>query len=79
MNKTDYSELDKILQSLLQINGSLRRLDLTTEEMYITLPKLDWMYIVKAAEQNKNSKFYKFYKKLDDSCFEVGGVKVKWK
>ena len=37
----ELNELNKILQSLLQINGSLRRLNTETDEMSIVLPKLD--------------------------------------
>ena len=31
-------EMDSILQSLLQINGSFRKLDIETDEIYITIP-----------------------------------------
>lgn len=71
-------ELDSILQSLLQINGSLRRLDIDTEEVYITIPKIDWLYIVRLSEQNKNGKFFKFYsKEADQDYFKLGNIKVK--
>lgn len=71
-------ELDSILQSLLQINGSLRRLDIDTEEVYITIPKIDWLYIVRLSEQNKNGKFFKFYsKEVDQDYFKLGNIKVK--
>ena len=49
----ELNELDKILQSLLQINGSLSRLNTETDEVSIVLPKLDWLYIVRIIEQNK--------------------------
>lgn len=71
-------ELNKILQSLLQINGSLRRLNVDTDEVSIILPKIDWSYIVRLSEQNKNGKFYKFYsKETDDNFFKLGNIKVK--
>lgn len=71
-------ELNKILQSLLQINGSLRRLNVDTDEVSIILPKIDWSYIVRLSEQNKNGKFYKFYsKEADDNFFKLGNIKVK--
>lgn len=71
-------ELDSILQSLLQINGSLRRLDIDTEEVYITIPKIDWLYIVRLSEQNKTGKFFKFYsKEADQDYFKLGNIKVK--
>lgn len=71
-------ELDSILQSLLQINGSLRRLDIDTEEVYITIPKIDWLYIVRLSEQNKTGKFFKFCsKEADQDYFKLGNIKVK--
>ena len=71
-------ELNKILQSLLQVNGSLKRLNIETDEVYVVLPKADWNYIVSVADQGKGHKFYKFYsKKESDNFFRLGGVKVK--
>ena len=74
----ELSELDKLLQSLLQINGSLRRLNTETDEVSIVLPKLDWLYIVRIIEQNKTSKVGKFYsKEVDDNFFKLGNIKIK--
>ena len=71
-------ELNKILQALLQINGSLRRLNTETDEMSIVLPKLDWLYIVRIIEQNKTSKVGKFYsKEVGDNFFKLGNIKIK--
>lgn len=50
-------ELDSILKSLLQLNGSFKRMDVQTDEVYITIPKLDYAYILRVAEQNKTGKF----------------------
>ena len=67
----EIEELNKILQSLLQINGSLRRLNTETDEVSIVLPKLDWLYIVRIIEQNKTSKVGKFYsKEVGDNFFK---------
>lgn len=74
----EQKELDSILQSLLQINGSLRRLDLETEDFYITLPSADWNYLTRIIEQNKTSKVGKFYSKDSDSkYFKLGNIKIK--
>ena len=76
--QNESEDLNKILQSLLTINGALKKLDIDTDEMFITLPKLDWKYIVSVADQGKGHKFYKFYsKKESDNFFRLGGVKVK--
>ena len=76
--QNESEELNKILQSLLQVNGSLKRLNIETDEVYVVLPKSDWNYIVSVADQGKGHKFYKFYsKKESDNFFRLGGVKVK--
>ena len=76
--QNESEELNKILQSLLSINGSLKRLNIETDEVYVVLPKADWNYIVSVADQGKGYKFYKFYsKKESDNFFRLGGVKVK--
>ena len=71
-------ELDSILQSLLQINGSLTRLDVQTDEIYITIPKMDYTYILRVVEQNKTGKFYKFFSyNEEDNFFKLGNIKVE--
>lgn len=71
-------ELDSILQSLLQINGSFKRMNIETDEIYITIPKLDYAYILRVAEQNKTGKFYKFFSyNENDGYFKLGNIKVK--
>ena len=71
-------ELDSILQSLLQINGSFKRLNFETDEIYVTIPKLDYAYILRVAEQNKTGKFYKFFSYNEgDGYFKLGNIKVK--
>lgn len=76
--QSECKELDSILQSLLQINGSFKRLNIETDEIYITIPKLDYAYILRVAEQNKTGKFYKFFSyNEDDDFFKLGNIKVK--
>ena len=74
----EVDEMNKILQSLLQINGSFMKLDIETDEVSIVLPKLDWLYIVRIIEQNKTSKVGKFYsKEVGDNFFKLGNIKIK--
>lgn len=76
--QSECKEMDSILQSLLQLNGSLIRLDIQTDEIYITIPKLDYAYILRVAEQNKTGKFYKFFSyNKGDEFFKLGNIKVK--
>ena len=71
-------EFNKILQALLQINGSVRKLNIDADEVYVVLPKADWNYIVSVADQGKGHKFYKFYsKKESDNFFKLGNIKIK--
>ena len=75
--QNESEEFNKILQSLLTINGALKRMDVNTDEMYIVLPREDYVYICRVVEQNKTSKFYKFYSKRDeDNFFRLGNIKV---
>ena len=70
-------ELNKILQALLQINGSVRKLNIDADEVYVVLPKLDWKYIVKVIQQNKQGKVYKFFSMGEnDTYFKLGNIKV---
>ena len=75
--QNESEELNKILQSILTINGALKRMDVNTDEMYIVLPREDYVYICRIVEQNKTSKFYKFYSKREgDNFFRLGNIKV---
>ena len=75
--QNESEELNKILQSLLQVNGSLKRLNIETDEVYVVLPKSDWNYIVKVIQQNKQGKVYKFFSMGEnDNYFKLGNIKV---
>ena len=77
--QSECKELDFILESLLQINGSFKRLNIETDEIYITIPKMDYTYILRVAEQNKTGKFYKFFSyNKEDNFFKLGNIKVKY-
>ena len=74
----EVDEMNKILQSLLTINGALKKMDIETDEIYITIPKLDYAYILRVAEQNKTGKFYKFFSYNENyGYFKLGNIKVK--
>ena len=76
--QNESEDLNKILQSLLTINGALKKMDINTDEIYITIPKLDYAYILRVTEQNKTGKFYKFFSyNKDDGYFKLGNIKVK--
>ena len=75
--QNESEELNKILQSLLQVNGSLKRLNIETDEVYVVLPKADWNYIVKVIQQNKQGKVYKFFSIGENNTyFKLGNIKV---
>ena len=75
--QNESEDLNKILQSLLTINGALKKMDIDTDEMFITLPKLDQKYIVKVIQQNKQGKVYKFFSMGEkDTYFKLGNIKV---
>ena len=75
--QNESEELNKILQSLLQVNGSLKRLNIETDEVYVVLPKADWNYIVKVIQQNKQGKVYKFFSMGEtDTYFKLGNIKA---
>ena len=71
-------EVQKVLQALLQISGSLGRLDIPVETFKLVLDKQDWEYLIRVIEQNKTANFYKFYKReVNDNFFKLGNVKIK--
>ena len=71
-------EVQKVLQALLQISGSLGRLDIPVEMFKLVLDKQDWEYLIRVIEQNKTANFYKFYKReVNDNFFKLGNVKIK--
>lgn len=71
-------EVQKVLQALLQISGSLGRLDIPVETFKLVLDKQDWEYLIRVIEQNKTANFYKFYKReVNENFFKLGNVKIK--
>ena len=71
-------EVQKLLQALLQMSGSLGRLDIPVETFKVVLDKRDWEYLIRVIEQNKTANFYKFYKReVNENFFKLGNVKIK--
>ena len=75
--EAECKELNNLLESLLTINGCLRRLGCETQDVYLTLPRNDLHYIMRVAEQNPNGKFFKFYKRSGKDEFMLGSIKVR--
>ena len=76
MNKLNDVDLNKLKDSLLALNGSLLRLGVNKDEVIILLPNTEWNYI-NIALQKEKSQYSKYYSKVDDKAFMLGGIKVK--
>ena len=76
MNKLNDADLNKLKDSLLALNGSLLRLGVNKDEVIILLPNTEWNYI-NIALQKEKSQYSKYYSKVDDKEFMLGGIKVK--
>lgn len=73
--KDEILEFDKLKSALLQINGSLLRLGVDREDMYVVLPSHDWAHF-NIVLKTKQSGLHKFYKEVDDFSFMLAGLKV---
>ena len=69
------SEVIKLKNALLAINGSLIRLGVNTEETFIVLPKYEWSYF-NLVLKTKQSGMHKFYQETDDTSFMLAGLKI---
>lgn len=77
-HRNEEQEVQKLLQALLQMSGSLGRLDIPVETFKVVLDKRDWEYLIRVIEQNKTANFYKFYKReVNENFFKLGNVKIK--
>lgn len=77
-HRNEEQEVQKLLQALLQMSGSLGRLDIPVETFKVVLDKRDWEYLIRIIEQNKTANFYKFYKReVNENFFKLGNVKIK--
>lgn len=73
--KDEILEFDKLKSALLQINGSLLRLGINTEEVAIILPRHDFSYFKNVLESG-NSGLAKFYIHIDDDSFKLSGITI---
>lgn len=73
----EYKEIQKIHEALMQINGAMRRLNIDTDEVELTLPKEEFVYIKHVIELTDNHNFKKYYKSLSDIKFKLGGMLIK--
>ena len=73
--KDEILEFDKLKSALLQINGSLLRLGINTEEAVIILPRHDFSYFKNVLESG-NGSLSKFYIPVDDDSFKLSGITI---
>ena len=73
--KDEIFEFDKLKNALLQINGSLLRLGINTEEVIIILPRHDFSYFKNVLESGSGS-LAKFYIHIDDDTFKLSGITI---
>ena len=73
--KDEILEFDKLKRALLQINGSLLRLRINTNEVVIILPRHDFSYFKNVLESG-NAGLSKFYIPVDDDSFKLSGITV---
>ncbi len=73
INKTQ--ALQDLQKALLQINGSLLRLGISTNEVVIILPRHDFSYFKNVLESG-NGSLAKFYIHVDDDSLSYQGLQL---
>ena len=73
--KDEILEFDKLKSALLQINGSLLRLGINTNEVVIILPRHDFSYFKNVLESG-NVGLAKFYIPVDVDSFKLSGITI---
>ena len=73
--KDEIFEFDKLKNALLQINGSLLRLGVNTNEVVIILPRHDFSYFKNVLESG-NAGLAKFYIPVDNDSFKLSGITI---
>ena len=73
--KDEILEFDKLKSAILQINGSLLRLGINTNEVVIILPRPDFSYFKNVLESG-NAGLAKFYIPVDDDTFKLSGITI---
>ena len=75
MDVQEIIALNDLRKALLQINGSLLRLGINTEEVVIILPRHDFSYFKNVLESG-NGSLAKFYIRVDDDSFKLSGITI---
>lgn len=73
----EYQQVQKFFESLLQMDGALRRLYCDTQQSYIAMKSEDFTYITSIIELTNTHNFSKFYKRISDDEFTLCGFTVK--
>ncbi len=73
INKTQ--ALQDLQKALLQINGSLLRLGISTNEVVIILPRHDFSYFKNVIESG-NGSLAKFYIHVYEDTFKLSGITI---
>ena len=73
----EYQEIQNFFDSLLKADGALRQLNCETDEIYIAMKSEDFTYITSTIELTNTHNFSKFYKRINQDEFSLGGFKVK--
>ena len=73
----EYQQVQMFFDSLLKMDGALRRLDCDTQQSYIAMKSDDFSYITSIIELTNTHNFSKFYKRINDDEFTLGGFIVK--
>ena len=71
----DTKEIQDLQKALLQINGSLLRLGINTNEVVIILPRHDFSYFKNVLESG-NGSLAKFYIHVDGDTFKLSGITI---
>ena len=71
----DTKEIQDLQKALLQINGSLLRLGINTNEVVIILPRHDFSYFKNVLESG-NGSLAKFYIPVDEDTFKLSGITI---
>ena len=74
-NKLSEDEIFKLKNTLLQLNGALLRLGISTNEVVIILPRHDFSYFKNVLESG-NAGLSKFYIPVDDDSFKLSGITI---
>ena len=73
----EYQQVQKFFDSLMQMDGALLRLNVDTQQTYIAMKSEDFTYISSIIELTDTHNFSKFYKRINEDEFVLGGFTVK--